>query len=135
MTCSPGTYVRTLAHDVGQQLEVGGSLTSLRRLATGGFTSEEALPLEKVRELGERRELRDHLVAPDQALRLLPAVDVPGEVRDDRIHGGPMAAAGREGPYAVHDPQGRLVGVYVDRDGRARPETVMLRPEDLASSA
>lgn len=134
VTCSPGTYVRTLAHDVGQQLGVGGSLTSLRRLATGGFTSEEALPLDEIQQLGERRELRERLIPPDRALRLLPRVEVADEVRDDLIHGRPMAAGGQDGPYAVHDAQGRLVGVYVDRDDRARPETVWLRPEDLASA-
>ncbi len=135
VTCSPGTYVRTLAHDVGAVLGVGGSLTALRRLATGGFVAEEALPLSEVQALGERHELWDRLVAPDRSLRLLPSVTVADEVRDDLVHGRPMAAAGHEGPYAVHDPQGRLVGVYTDREGRARPETVMLRPEDLASQS
>lgn len=134
VTCSPGTYVRTLAHDVGQQLGVGGSLTALRRLATGGFSAEEALDLDEMRQLGERRELRDRLIPPDEALRLLRRVEVADEVRDDLIHGRPMTASDQEGRYAVHDQQGRLVGVYVDRDGRARPETVWLRPEDLASA-
>lgn len=135
VTCSPGTYVRTLAHDVGHLLGVGGSLTCLRRLATGGFSAEEALTLDQVRELGERHELRGRLVPPGQSLRLLASVDVSDEVRDDLVHGRPMAASGQAGPYAVHDQQGRLVGVYADGDGRARPETVMLRPEDLAASA
>ena len=132
VTCSPGTYVRTLAHDVGQQLGVGGSLTSLRRLATGGFGLEDALTLEQVEELGQERALRDRLVPPVDALRLLPAVTVDDEVRDDLVHGRPAPSHGQDGPYAIHDGAGRLVGIYLDRDGRARPETVMLRPEDLA---
>lgn len=132
VTCSPGTYVRTIAHDVGQQLGVGGSLVSLQRLATGGFTLEEALPLDVVQELGADSALRERLVPLASALRLLPAVDVPDEVRDDLVHGRGMVAAGEVGPYAVHDPAGRLVGVYADRDDGARPEAVLLRPEDLA---
>lgn len=116
------------------RLGVGGSLTALRRLATGGFSAEEALDLDEMRQLGERRELRDRLIPPDEALRLLRRVEVADEVRDDLIHGRPMTASDQEGRYAVHDQQGRLVGVYVDRDGRARPETVWLRPEDLASA-
>lgn len=132
VTCSPGTYVRTIAHDVGQRLGVGGSLTALQRLATGGFTLEDALPLDRVRELGEEQALRERLVPLSSALRLLPAVDVADAVRDDLVHGRAMAAAGEDGPYAVHDPAGRLVGVYADQGDQARPEAVLLRPEDLA---
>lgn len=131
VTCSAGTYVRTLAHDLGRQLGVGGSLTGLRRLASGGFASEEALALDRIEQLGEQRALWEHLVPVDRALRLLPRVEVPDGVRDDLVHGRSMAAAGRQGAYAVHDPQGRLVGVYEDDDDRARPQVVMLRPEDV----
>lgn len=133
VTCSPGTYVRTLAHDVGQWLGVGASLTALHRLATGGFGLDDALPLDQVMALGEQHTLRERLVPVARALRLLPAVDVDDEVRDDLVHGRPMAAVGEDGSYAVHDGAGRLVGVYEDRDGRARPEVVMLRPEDLGT--
>src|SRR5205085_2252569 len=45
VTVSRGTYIRTLAHDLGQDLGCGAHLTSLRRLATGPFHVEEALPL------------------------------------------------------------------------------------------
>ena len=133
VTCSPGTYVRTLAHDVGQRLGVGGSLTALRRLATGGFAVEDTLTLAQVEELGEDRALRDRLVPPADALRLLPSVVVEDAVRDDLVHGRPTTAHDQDGPYAILDGAGRLVGVYLDRDGRARPEAVMLRPEDLLS--
>ena len=59
---------------------------------------------------------------------------VDDDVQDDLVHGRPAPAHDQDGPYAIHDEAGRLVGVYLDRDGRARPETVMLRPEDLAAS-
>lgn len=134
VTCSAGTYVRTLAHDVGQRLGVGASLTALRRLATGGFGVEDALPLDEVVRLGEAHDLRGHLLPLEVALRLLPTVTVTDAVRDDLVHGRSMPAAAQDGPYAVHDQGGRLVGVYVDRDDVARPETVMLRPEDLPTA-
>ena len=132
VTCSGGTYVRTIAHDVGRELGVGGSLTALQRLSTGGFGLEDALALDDVDALGEDRTLRERLVPVADALRLLPAVEVDDEVRDDLVHGRPMSAHGHDGPYAVHDRAGRLVGVYADHDDRARPEVVMLRPDDLA---
>lgn len=46
MGCSKGTYVRSLAHDVGERLGVGAHLTALRRTAIGPFTVEEAWPLD-----------------------------------------------------------------------------------------
>ena len=133
VTCSPGTYVRTLAHDLGQRLGVGASLTSLRRLATGGFGVEDAITLDEVDALGEQKALRDRLVPAVDALRLLPSEVVEDGVRDDLVHGRPTDAHGHDGPYTIRDGAGRLVGVYADRDGRARPEAVMLRPEDLAT--
>lgn len=131
VTCSAGTYVRTIAHDLGQHLGVGGSLTALRRLSTGGFGLEGALPLDVVDELGQQRELRQRLVPVDDALRLLPTEVVTDEVVASLVHGQSMPGRGHDDAYAVHDPRGRLVGVYRDHDGRARPETVMLRPEEL----
>ncbi|MFN2327243.1 MAG: tRNA pseudouridine(55) synthase TruB, partial [Gemmatimonadales bacterium] len=51
LTCSAGTYVRTIAHDLGASLDVGGSLASLRRLANGPFTVEECVELPAVEEV------------------------------------------------------------------------------------
>lgn len=46
--CSKGTYIRSLAHDLGQVLGCGGHLSSLTRLASGNFSIEECLPQEKL---------------------------------------------------------------------------------------
>lgn len=50
VTCSKGTYVRTLAHDLGIRLGCGAHLIALRRLQSGAFTEAEAIPLERLRE-------------------------------------------------------------------------------------
>jgi len=50
VTCSKGTYVRTLAHDLGQRLGCGACLAELRRTASGSFTLAEATPLEEILE-------------------------------------------------------------------------------------
>ncbi|MFC1705695.1 tRNA pseudouridine(55) synthase TruB [Planctomycetota bacterium] len=54
VACSKGTYVRTLAHDIGQKLGCHGHLSSLRRVRSGPFAEEDLHTLEKV--LGSRRE-------------------------------------------------------------------------------
>ena len=129
VTCSPGTYVRTIAHDVGAALEVGGSLTSLRRLANGGFTSDEAVPLAEVETAAEEDRVDDLLLPMATALRSLPTVAVDDvETVRQLAHGGWLPAQGLDDVYAVvHGDV--LVGVYRDRDGEGRPEVVLLKPD------
>lgn len=131
VTCSAGTYVRTLAHDVGAALEVGGSLTSLRRLANGAFSAEEAVSLEAVDTLGQDG-LRARLLSPDEALRGFPRVTVDGDVVGALVNGGRLPEQGIDGPWVAVAAAG-VVGVYEDVDGVGRAKVVLLRPEDLAS--
>jgi tRNA pseudouridine55 synthase len=59
------------------------------------------------------------------AARLLPRRDVPEAEARVLGHGGPLAAQGVAGPYAVFDPSGEVIAVVSERDGRARPEVVL----------
>ena len=131
VTCSAGTYVRTLAHDLGETLGVGGSLLSLRRLANGPFTTAEAHTLDEIRSAGEAGGLAGMLLTPAEAVRGLPVVEVDDpELLLALTQGKPGPAGGHDGPYAVV-AGGRLVGIYRDRDGAGRAEAVFLQPEDL----
>jgi tRNA pseudouridine55 synthase len=131
VTCSAGTYVRTLAHDLGQDLGVGGSLVSLRRLANGAFTVDDAVSLDAVVAAGERDTIEALLCSPHQSVRGLPAVEVDDPTQLLALaQGKPMAAQGRDGVYAVVSGT-VLVGIYRDRGGQARSELVWLRPEEL----
>ena len=66
--CTKGTYIRTLAHDLGQKLGCGGHLASLRRTASGPLHVNDALTLEQIEALTipeiERRLLPAHAAAP-----------------------------------------------------------------------
>lgn len=133
VTCSAGTYVRTLAHDVGAALGVGASLTELRRVANGPFTVEESHPLDAVVEAGAEGTFDDLVLDPLAAVRrVLPTEDVddPDEAR--RIaQGGALPARGSSEPVALlHD--GRLLAIHADRGDRSRAELVWTRPEELA---
>ena len=68
--CSKGTYIRSLAHDIGEALGCGAHITSLRRLRTGPFSIDECTTLE---ELGNASDKQPFLVSADAALRNLPA--------------------------------------------------------------
>lgn len=72
LRCSKGTYVRTIAHDLGEKLGCGGHLAALRRTASGQFEINHALPLETLLEMPlaeiETRLIPIHEAAPSVAL-------------------------------------------------------------------
>lgn len=120
--CSSGTYIRAIARDLGAALGVGGHLTALRRTRVGGFTLAEARTLEQLAELDEPVGL-----PLAQALaRALPVIEVSEEQARTVAHGGPLPRAGRPGPYGVIGPDGTALAVMSDRDGRSRPEIVLV---------
>ena len=122
VTCSSGTYIRAIARDLGTALGVGGHLTALRRTAVGGLTLAESVTLEQ---LEERAPDVVGLPMADAARRAFPQrTATPDEART-LSHGGPLAPAGIDGPYAVFDPAGTLLAIVRERDGRARAEIVL----------
>lgn len=132
VTCSAGTYVRTLAHDIGRRLGCGGHLGALRRVANGPFTTDDAHPLDDVRAAGEQGTLDRLVLSPRRAVRGLPAVTVDDAQRvRDVATGRSLAPAGHDGPWAVICGD-RLLAVYADRDGQGRPEAVFVQPGDVA---
>ncbi|UCC66942.1 MAG: tRNA pseudouridine(55) synthase TruB [Deltaproteobacteria bacterium] len=85
--CSKGTYIRTLAHDIGQELGCGAHLAELSRTRSGPFSLKDALSLTDVNELMQKEELEERIVPLSQALNFLPAVAV-GEEHALRIRQG-----------------------------------------------
>lgn len=143
VTCSAGTYVRTLAHDLGAALGVGGSLTALRRVANGPFTEDESHTLDAITRAGEEGRFDDLVLDPQDALlRTLPAVTVEDAdlalrlTQGGRLPSGTLAPArpsGGEGPVAVRFGD-LLLGVYDGPDRGARPTLVWSQPHDLAAT-
>ncbi len=76
--CSSGTYVRSIAHDLGVQLGCGAHLTALRRTRTGDFTLERSRTLEELKALAEAGRFEEAMIP---ASDLLP--DFPSEFVDD----------------------------------------------------
>ena len=66
MTCSKGTYIRTLGEDIGKALGCGGHLTRLRRTATGPFTAADCITLEALEAMDEAERLAQ--LRPPEAL-------------------------------------------------------------------
>ena len=86
MTCSAGTYVRTLAHDLGEALGCGAHLTALTRTRSGTFSLENALSLDHLSDMDEG-ELTHVLTPGDQAVTFFPAVTIDDDLAEKLIHG------------------------------------------------
>ncbi|MEU8241620.1 tRNA pseudouridine(55) synthase TruB [Actinoplanes missouriensis] len=122
VTCSSGTYIRAIARDLGAALGVGGHLTALRRTAVGEMTLDAAATLEQ---LEERAPDVVSLPMAEAARRTFPQRVATAEETRVLRHGGPLAAAGIEGPYAVFDPDGMLLAIVSERGGKAKAEIVL----------
>lgn len=79
VTCSRGTYIRTLCHDIGQKLGCGGCMEELKRTKSGVFTLEESLTLDEVRALTEEGTLDSHIHEIEEILSEYPRVCVKEE--------------------------------------------------------
>jgi tRNA pseudouridine55 synthase len=121
----PGTYVRALARDLGNQLGVGAHLTALRREAIGSLVVEDAVPLEQ---LGPAALLR-----PQSVLRDLPSVDLDETERKAVVHGRAVKDSGAAGQRAGGAVVallggGELIAVAQAEDGWLRPTVVLDTP-------
>ncbi len=72
--CGRGFYMRSLAHDLGQQLRVGGHLKALKRLRSGNFDIRDSVTLEEAEERFEEGSIDDVMAAPDAALSRMNAM-------------------------------------------------------------
>lgn len=125
VTCSSGTYIRTLAADLGTALGGGAHLRNLRRTAAGSFRVEDAHRVDVI-------EGPDHVLPLAESLRDLPTVVVDASTAVDVGHGRPLERArlglpdDHDGPWAVQAQDGRLLAVYgPHRPGTVKPEVVL----------
>lgn len=111
--CSSGTYVRSLANDMGAALGCGAYLVGLRRTKSGRFSLRDAVPLRKLQEAFHAGNWYQYLIPAAEALADWPAVELdPDEVEEVR-HGHRVKAAEGEQPKMVRgvSTQGELVAL------------------------
>ncbi|MEP7261813.1 MAG: tRNA pseudouridine(55) synthase TruB [Usitatibacter sp.] len=112
VTCSKGTYVRTLAMDIGKSLGCGAYLTGLRRTKVGGFHLDQAIDLDALKELGVEN-ARARLLPVDVLVRDLPRQECSADLALRFTQGQVVhldgASPGVE--YALFGPAGVLLGV------------------------
>lgn len=122
VVCSKGTYIRSLARDLGEVLGCGAHLTRLIRLWVGSFGLEDAVSLDEIGAAAEPGQL-DTVVRPaDEALAALPALLVPDARATDIGHGRSWPANVRVAPATptrVYDTGGRFLAL-AEHDRRRR---------------
>lgn len=133
--CSKGTYIRTLAEDIGAVLGTGGHLGALRRVATGPWRIDQAFALARLEVMGEV-ERAASLQPPEMILGDLPRITLRTVEVAGFWHGRAAAGQGQgPGRYGVFDSDGGLIGIgEVTTDGQLHPRR-LLRAAEFVQSA
>ncbi len=130
LRCGPGTYVRSIARDLGDRLECGGHLHALRRTEAAGLRVDTAItPAELEAAAGEGR-LGDAVLGVGSLLAL-PGVDLAPEAAWRFVHGSAQAvpAGTPNGKVKVFDDAGELLGIGLADGGHLQPAKVLSREE------
>lgn len=128
ISCSKGTYIRSLAHDLGERLGCGAHVAALRRLVTGSLTLERAVTLDALAALADPMERRATLVPADAIVTAMPDVRLTPLATHYLVRGQPVSARHSNGPgwVRLYDAEDRFLGMgQVLDDGRVAPRRLV----------
>ncbi|MCA9665391.1 MAG: tRNA pseudouridine(55) synthase TruB [Myxococcales bacterium] len=130
--CSKGTYIRSLAHDLGVALGCGAALSALRRVAAGTFGIEQSVALSEIQANPEVVPL----ITIDEALAHLPSVDIEPQQAERLAQGQPLAVGDASlpagVPLRVHS-HGELVALGERKGDRIWPKRMLWSPPTPAA--
>ena len=104
--CSKGTYIRTLCRDIGEKLGCGGCMESLRRVAAGEYTIDEAVPLQT---LLDTEEPEKYLRGVDTMFRNYPAVTLTANQETRCRNGNAFSVSLAPGTYRAYSQDGEFL--------------------------
>ena len=119
VTCSAGTYIRAIARDCGNALNVGGHLSSLRRSKVAGFTLDGVASLEQLKH-GEFTAL----ALADVARTVFVVRELALDERQELSFGRPLSANPTDEIYAAMSGSNDLIALLANKDGLAKPIAV-----------
>ncbi len=135
VSCSKGTYIRTLCYDIGRKLGCGGCMESLLRTRVSDFYLKDSLTLSRIEELRDDGTLGEHILPVDKVFSSCPQL-VMKEEFDKLVHNGnPFQrnqAVGEydmsDGPVRVYDSTMEFIGIYEPGGDRSllKPQKVFL---------
>ncbi len=119
VTCSKGTYIRTLCHDIGERLGCHGALSYLLRTRVAGYTLLNALSLAEIEKKRDDGTLDQYIRPVDDVFSAYPAVKVLPEADRFLYNGNPLRkgqvsdmAPSKSGNYRIYDSAGKFCAVY-----------------------
>jgi tRNA pseudouridine55 synthase len=120
ISCSSGTYVRTLIADLAERAGSGAYLAALRRTTVGRLTIQDAISPDDL----APESLHNHIIRPAEVVGHLPGMVVSGDSRDAVCHGRRLESRGVEGSYRVIC-EDELLAVYRDEGEEGKAEVVL----------
>ena len=131
VTCSKGTYIRTLAEDIGAQLGCGAHLIGLRRTETAGYVLPQAITLVQLEAMSA--ENRDALLLPvDSAVEYLPKVILNTDAAFFVMQGQSVWQSGKipNGDLRLYDEQQQFLGLgFLQDDGKVAPSRLVQKTQ------
>lgn len=88
VTCSKGTYIRTLCHDIGQKLGCGGTMQALERVSAGGFSIEHAIPLGRIEALASENRVQEFVTPCENLFSDCARVAAPSALVQKKLLNG-----------------------------------------------
>ena len=142
VSCSKGTYIRTLCHDIGEKLKCHGCMESLLRTRVGQFLLKDSLTLAQVEAYRDENRITEIVMPVDQVFSDCPALKLTKEAAKLGYNGNPFASTqaltendqmvekssdiSLDGGkwFRVYDPEGVFIGVYAydSKRDQFRPE-------------
>ncbi len=134
VTCSKGTYIRTLCEDIGKKLSCGGCMEYLQRTRVGEFFIADSLKLEQVEEFKNEGNLAKILLPIDHVFKDLPRLTVRDLALKKAVNGNPLSKGdleksdltGYDGKLCLYDRNERFIGIFVRKNDRYVPLRMML---------
>jgi tRNA pseudouridine55 synthase len=115
--CSKGTYIRTLCHDIGAALGVGGVMCSLRRTEAAGFTLAQAVTLEQVMAAAEEGKAQELLLPVEEYFQSYPKTTIAGEQERRCRNGNEFRCEIPDGTWRVYSGEGAFLMLGACQDG------------------
>lgn len=117
VSCSKGTYIRTLCHDMGEKLGCGGAMEALLRTKSGDFTLEQSMTLQETEEAVKDGAIEEKIISVEEVLSSYPSVCAKPEgdrllANGNPLHEGLVKGEEKEGWVRMYTSSGIFTGIY-----------------------
>ncbi|WP_096199404.1 tRNA pseudouridine(55) synthase TruB [Bacillus sp. FJAT-45350] len=128
--CSKGTYVRTLAVDIGKKLGFPAHMSDLKRIASGPFTIDECFTFEEIEQALENGKEKELLLTIEEAVSHFEKVTVSRELEEKIKNGAvlPLIKGIEESRFSVYNEEGVCIAIYIKhptKEGLMKPEKML----------